>query len=124
LENARSEALIDQPAVSPSEASGAKPPFSNSITEAFKQTRGVVFAPVPSILLRSLRMVDPQMYQDYADRPWSIRRNGQERARATTRREADGIIRQLQKFDRSAEFTITYQGKSIAHCTNGGRALR
>lgn len=69
-------------------------------------------------------MAEQEIFPADADRPWSIRRNGQECARATTRREADGIIRQLQKFDRSAEFTITYQGKSIAHCTDGGRALR
>ena len=63
------------------------------------------------------------MRKEYPDHPWSIRRNGKECARASTRAEADRIIRQLRKIHRQADFTVQYDGKSIAHYGTGGRAL-
>jgi hypothetical protein len=59
-------------------------------------------------------MAEQEISQADADRPWSIRRNGQECARATTRREADGIIRQLQKFDRIGRIYGNVSGQE--HC--------
>jgi hypothetical protein len=61
--------------------------------------------------------------QKYPDHPWSIRRNGKECARSSTRREADRIIRQLQKIHRTAKFTVQYEGANISHCAEGGKAL-
>jgi hypothetical protein len=55
--------------------------------------------------------------------PWSIRKNGTECARATTRAEADRIIVQLRKITPDAEFKVQYEGKSIWHCGEGGRPL-
>jgi hypothetical protein len=55
--------------------------------------------------------------------PWSIRKNGTECARATTRAEADRIIVQLRKITPTAEFKVRYEGKSIRHCGEGGRPL-
>ncbi|WP_416667885.1 hypothetical protein [Egbenema bharatensis] len=54
---------------------------------------------------------------------WSIRKNGKECARATTRAEADRIIVQLRKINPTAAFTVHYEGKSIRHCRKGGRPL-
>lgn len=64
------------------------------------------------------------MASEYPDYPWQIRRNEKTVcAHARTRSEADRIIRQLQKISPKAAFTVHYKGKSIAHCTDGGRAI-
>lgn len=63
------------------------------------------------------------MSQQYPDHPWAIRKNGRECAWARTRREADRIIQQLSKISPTAQFAVQYQGKSIPHCTDGGKAL-
>jgi hypothetical protein len=63
--------------------------------------------------------------------PWSIRKNGTECARATTRAGAVRvawtksirIIVQLRKITPTASFKVHYEGKSIRHCGEGGRPL-
>lgn len=61
--------------------------------------------------------------QKYLDHLWMIKRNDRECTCARTRREADGIIRQLWKIPCAAQFSVIYSGKSIAHCIDGGRAI-
>ena len=68
---------------------------------------------------------DPKQYT------WSIRKNGKECARSTTRAEAVRaawtkfirIIVQLKKISPNAEFTVRYEGRSISHCDRGGKPL-
>jgi hypothetical protein len=68
---------------------------------------------------------DPERYT------WSIRKNGKECARSTTRAEAVRaawtksirIIVQLKKISPNAQFTVHYEGKSIRHCDRGGKPL-
>ena len=60
---------------------------------------------------------DPKQYT------WSIRKNGKECARSTTRAEADRIIVQLKKISPNVQFTVHYEGKFISHCDRGGKPL-
>lgn len=55
------------------------------------------------------------MTEGYPDHPWSIRRNGKECARASTRAECDRIIRQLSKIYRDATWDVKYEGKALCH---------
>lgn len=55
--------------------------------------------------------------------PWVIYRDGKEAARASGHLEAKSIVRQLRRMHRNSYFVVRYVGKSISHCTDGGRPI-
>lgn len=63
------------------------------------------------------------MDQAYPPQPWIIRRDQQTCASARSHREAQDIIRQLQKLYPSSQFAAEYQGANVSHCGEGGQPL-
>ncbi|WNZ24749.1 hypothetical protein HJG54_35340 (plasmid) [Leptolyngbya sp. NK1-12] len=55
--------------------------------------------------------------------PWKIYRNGKLTAEVADYATAKRVLKALSRAFPRDSFVTRYQGKSISHCTDGGRAI-